>query len=319
MSIGTNGLHPAAAAYFKHQRLISGSGSEQALGLIERTLVVKHRPTKVELPWPVHRPVPCQVVLLLHWADGQVAGGNLHFLNVDASGPSWDHDHGVIFFTHVWHERRQSQNWIKGEYSPQKYPCRKNTKRSPFMHKFHVWLMKQRLAGLPLVLCWRVYWPLKNLQVELSPLQTPHASREAWEPRIWSQPTACHRSLQSLLSWKARNYLSSYRGSQSATASRFYLLFDVDITTARGKRFGSGVEVHAVSQPTQLQKKKTKTKHVATFNAMQQQWFVQPNMLHGDRDKTSVWHHLKWLYVPDQLSVGTRGLVKHMISARCRS
>lgn len=122
MSIGTNGLHPAAAAYFKHQRLISGSGSEQALGLVERTLVVKHRPTKVELPRPVHRPVPCQVVLLLHWADGQVAGGNLHFLNVDASGPSWDHDHGVIFFTR--HERRQSQHWIKGEYSPPKYPSK---------------------------------------------------------------------------------------------------------------------------------------------------------------------------------------------------
>lgn len=203
----------------------------------------------MELPWPVHCPVPCQVVLLLHWADGQVAGGNLHFLNVDASGPSWDDEHGVIFFTR--HERRQSQHWIKGEYFPQKISMlEKNTKRSPFMHKFNVWLMKQRLAGLPLALCWRVYWPLKNLQVELSPLQTPHASREAWEPRIWSQPTACHRSLQSLLSWKAKNYLSSYRGSQSATASRFYLLFYIDITTA--KRFVSGVEVHAVSKPTHL-------------------------------------------------------------------
>lgn len=36
-----------------------------------------------------------------------------------------------------------------------------------------------------------MYWPLKNLQVELSPLQIPQASGEALEPRIWSQPTAC--------------------------------------------------------------------------------------------------------------------------------
>lgn len=49
-------------------------------------------------------------------------------------------------------------------------------------------------TGLPLALCWRVYWPLKNLQVELFPLQIPQASREALEPRIWSHPTACtHR------------------------------------------------------------------------------------------------------------------------------
>lgn len=66
MSIGPNGLHPAVAAYFKHQRLISGSGRVQALGLVERTLVVKHRPTEVKLSRPVHRPVPCQEVLLLH-------------------------------------------------------------------------------------------------------------------------------------------------------------------------------------------------------------------------------------------------------------
>lgn len=66
MSIGPNGLHPTVAAYFKHQRLISGSSRVQALGLVERTLVVKHRPTKVKLSRPVHRPVPCQEVLLLH-------------------------------------------------------------------------------------------------------------------------------------------------------------------------------------------------------------------------------------------------------------
>lgn len=110
MSIGTNGRHPAAAAYFKHQRLISGSGSKQALGLVERTLVVKHRPTKVKLPWPVHRPVSCQVVLLLHGADGQVAGGNLHFLNVDTSGPSWDHDHGVVFFNTTGEKAKSALN-----------------------------------------------------------------------------------------------------------------------------------------------------------------------------------------------------------------
>lgn len=99
MSIAVNGLQRAAAAYFKHQRLISGAGSVQALGLVERALVVKHRPSKVKLSWPVHRPFPRQVVLLLHGADGQVAGGNLHFLDVNAPSPSWDQDHGVIFYT----------------------------------------------------------------------------------------------------------------------------------------------------------------------------------------------------------------------------
>lgn len=116
MSIGTNGLHPAVAAYFKHQRLISWSSSVQALGLVERALVVEHRPTKVELSRPVHRPVPSQVVLLLHWADSQVAGGNLHFLHMNALCPSWNKDHCVIFFTRQ--KRRE-------------YPCRKSMKRSP--------------------------------------------------------------------------------------------------------------------------------------------------------------------------------------------
>lgn len=49
-------------------------------------------------------------------------------------------------------------------------------------------------SGLPLALCWSVYCPLKNLQVELFPLQIPQASRETLEPRMWSHPTACmHR------------------------------------------------------------------------------------------------------------------------------
>lgn len=86
------------AAYFKHQCLISRSSGIQALRLVERALVVKNRPTKVELPWPVHSPVPGQVVLLLQGADSKVAGGDLHFLNVNASSPSWDYYHGVILW-----------------------------------------------------------------------------------------------------------------------------------------------------------------------------------------------------------------------------
>lgn len=82
----------------------------------------------------------------------------------------------------------------------------------------NVWLIKIPWEGLPLALCWSVYWPLKNLQVELSPLQMPHASREAWEPRIWSQPTACQRNLQSASFWKAKICPGSYLGSKRATA-----------------------------------------------------------------------------------------------------
>lgn len=48
-------------------------------------------------------------------------------------------------------------------------------------------------SGSPLALCWRVYWPLKNLHVELFPLQTPQASRDTLEPRMWSHPTACNQ------------------------------------------------------------------------------------------------------------------------------
>lgn len=56
------------------------------------------------------------------------------------------------------------------------------------------WLTNCTCSGLPLALCWRLYWPLKNLQVELFPLQIPQASRETLEPRTWSHPTACtHR------------------------------------------------------------------------------------------------------------------------------
>lgn len=98
MSIATNGHHPAVAAYFKHQRLISRSSGIQALWLVERALVVKNSPTKVELPWPVHSPVPGQVVFLLQGADSQVTGGDLHLLDVNASGPSWDYYHGVVLW-----------------------------------------------------------------------------------------------------------------------------------------------------------------------------------------------------------------------------
>lgn len=87
----------AAAAYFKHQRLISRSSSVQALWLVERALVVENSPTKVELSGPVHSPVTGQVVFLFQGADSQVAAGNLHLLDVDTSSPSWDNDHGVIF------------------------------------------------------------------------------------------------------------------------------------------------------------------------------------------------------------------------------
>lgn len=42
-------------------------------------------------------------------------------------------------------------------------------------------IMWEQLS-LPLALCWIKYWPLKNLHVELSPLQTPQASNTALEP-----------------------------------------------------------------------------------------------------------------------------------------
>lgn len=98
LSIGIKGCHPAEAAYFKHQRLISRSSGKQALRLVERALVVKHSPTKLEFSWPVHSPVPSQVVLPLQGADGQVAGGDFHFLNMDVSCSSWDYYHGVILW-----------------------------------------------------------------------------------------------------------------------------------------------------------------------------------------------------------------------------
>lgn len=95
LSIVTNGCQ-AAAAYFKHQRLISRSSGEQALWFVERALVVKHSPSKVEFSWPVHSPVPCQEVLPFQGADGEVAGGHLHLLDSDAPCSSWDNDHRVI-------------------------------------------------------------------------------------------------------------------------------------------------------------------------------------------------------------------------------
>lgn len=63
-------------------------------------------------------------------------------------------------------------------------------------------LTKCTWSGLPLALCWSVYWPLKNLQVELFPLQIPQASRETLEPKMWSHPTACtHRETHVTLNW----------------------------------------------------------------------------------------------------------------------
>lgn len=50
--------------------------------------------------------------------------------------------------------------------------------------------------SLPLALCWVKYWPLKNLHVELSPLQTPQASNTALEPSPWSHPTCCNQKAQ---------------------------------------------------------------------------------------------------------------------------
>lgn len=50
--------------------------------------------------------------------------------------------------------------------------------------------------SLPLALCWIKYWPLKNLHVELSPLQTPQASNTALEPSSWSHPTCCNQKAQ---------------------------------------------------------------------------------------------------------------------------
>lgn len=93
MSIATNGHHPAAAAYFKHQRLISRSSGIQALWLVERALVVENSPTKVELSGPVHGPVTGQVVFLFQGADSQVTAGNLHLLDVDTTSSSWYNNH----------------------------------------------------------------------------------------------------------------------------------------------------------------------------------------------------------------------------------
>lgn len=98
LSIAINERHAALAAYFKHQRLISRPSSVEALRLVERALVIEHGPTKVELPWPVHGPVPCQVVLPLQGPDGQIAGGHLHLLDVNASSPSGNRHHGVILW-----------------------------------------------------------------------------------------------------------------------------------------------------------------------------------------------------------------------------
>lgn len=93
------------AAYFKHQRLISRSSGIQALRLVERALVVEHSPTKVELPRPVHSPVPGQVVPSLQGADSQVAGGDLHFLDVYTPCPRWDCNHGVI----LWRGKKEKE------------------------------------------------------------------------------------------------------------------------------------------------------------------------------------------------------------------
>lgn len=112
LSIAIDGCHPAAAAYFKHQRLISRSSSIQALRLVERALVVEYGSTKVELPWPVHSPLPSQVVLLFQGADSQVASGDFHFLNVNTSSPSWNCHHGVV----LWFQKEKEQQPTLNHY-----------------------------------------------------------------------------------------------------------------------------------------------------------------------------------------------------------
>lgn len=83
-------------AYFKDQRLISGSRRVEALGLVEGALVIKHRPGKGELPWPVDGPVPCQVVPAGQAAHGQVAGGHVHLLQLDAACARRHRHHRVV-------------------------------------------------------------------------------------------------------------------------------------------------------------------------------------------------------------------------------
>lgn len=86
------------AAYFKHQSLVSGSSGVKALRLVERTLIIEDSPTKIEPPWPIHSPIPGQVVLFLQGTDSQVAGGHLHFLDMDAPCSSWHCHHRVILW-----------------------------------------------------------------------------------------------------------------------------------------------------------------------------------------------------------------------------
>lgn len=83
-------------AYFKDQRLISGSRRVEALGLVGGALVIEHCPGKGELPRPVDGPVPCQVVPAGQAAHGQVAGGHLHLLQMDAARTRRHRHHRVV-------------------------------------------------------------------------------------------------------------------------------------------------------------------------------------------------------------------------------
>lgn len=92
-------------AYFKDQRLISGSCSIETLGVVKGALIIKNCPSKRELPWPVDCPVSCQVVLAGQAAHGQVAGGDVHLLQLDAARARWHRHHRVV----VCEERRQQR------------------------------------------------------------------------------------------------------------------------------------------------------------------------------------------------------------------
>lgn len=83
-------------AYFKDQRLISGSCRRETLGMVKGALIIKNCAGKRELPRPVDRPVSRQVVLVGQAAHGQVAGGGVHLLELDAARAGRHRHHRVV-------------------------------------------------------------------------------------------------------------------------------------------------------------------------------------------------------------------------------
>ena len=65
--------------------------------MVEGALVLKHSPREGELPWPVDAPAPCEVIPVTEASDGEVTGGYLKLLDLDAAGARWDGDNRIIF------------------------------------------------------------------------------------------------------------------------------------------------------------------------------------------------------------------------------